>query len=284
VHYGFVPPWRPLLALFSRLERVMLRRSEHVFVSNDGLLRMLGPLVDEGRMSVVFDYVDLDIFDQSRIDQTVLSALRRRFKPEGERLVAYIGMFKNYQGVDYLIRAFAAVAERFPGTRLLLVGDGPCRADYEALIAELGIADRVLMPGLVPHRAVATYLAVADVLVSPRIDNDITQGGFVSQMPEYMAAGKAIVATEVSGCVYLLRDGAGILVEPNDDAALAAGIERALTLSPEGLAEQVQAARANVTQFTWQHGILDVQRVMEGLVGGGGAPSEPRPAEVRVGV
>jgi glycosyltransferase involved in cell wall biosynthesis len=167
-------------------------------------------------------------------------------------------MFKDYQGVDLLLRAFAQIAPQHPDLRLALVGDGPCREQYLDVIRETGIGDRVIMPGLVPHSEVGNWLAISDLVVSSRVDNHITRAGFVSQLPEYMAAGKLIVATWVSGCRYLLRDNAGIVVEANSVDALRDGITKALAMT---LAEQqtcIAKARRNVEQFTWQQGIADV--------------------------
>jgi glycosyltransferase involved in cell wall biosynthesis len=88
-------------------------------------------------------------------------------------------------------------------------------------------------------------------------------------MPEYMAVGKRIVATSVSGCPYLLRDGAGILVEPNDEGALVRGIEMALALPADAAGSMVRKARENAAQFTWKQGIGAVYRVYRQLLAAG---------------
>jgi glycosyltransferase involved in cell wall biosynthesis len=266
VHYRMIPDVAPLRAALGLAEAGMLRAATHVFASSDGLARTLGERIGAERVSTLFDYVDLALFDPGRVDQARVAALAARHRPAGERLLAYVGMFKDYQGVDHLVRAFASIAGRHPELRLLLVGDGPCRAQYEAIARERGVADRLILPGLVPHAQVVDWLQLADVLVSPRIDNAVTRGGFVSQMPEYMAAGRPIVATPVSGCRFLLRDGAGILVEPGDDAALAAGLERALALGPEERLRMVARARENVERFTWREGIGPAAAVLRRLV------------------
>jgi glycosyltransferase involved in cell wall biosynthesis len=267
VHYGLIPNRSIARALFRYIERLMLRRAGHVFVSNEGLKTVLGPLVGDDRVTIVFDYVNLESFATDRIDPNTVALARARFKPKGERIIAYVGMFKDYQGVDYLIRAFGELARQDPQLRLLLVGDGPCREQYEMILAEVGLGGRVIMPGLIPHAEVVQYLEIADIVVSPRIDNDITKAGFVSQMPEYMAAGKLIVSTGVSGCRFLLRDQAGIVVEPNSVPALRAGLERALALSPQDVACYAANARRNAHQFTWAQGIQDVRRTYETLTG-----------------
>ena len=266
VHYHLIPDWRPVIAAVEALESGMMSFVKHAFVSNEGLRNLLEQRLPRDRVTVVFDYVDLDSFDPGRMDRAVVAQLRARFKSGGERLVTYVGMFKDYQGVDYLIRAFADVAGRHPDLRLMLIGDGPCRTQYEQLIGELGIAGLVHLPGLIPHSEVSNWLEVADFVVSPRIDNEITRAGFVSQMPEYMAAGKSIVATRVSGCGFLLRDGAGVLVEPNQVAALVQGLETVLAQDDTAARSMVQKARENVAQFTWKQGIGAVYSVYRRLL------------------
>jgi glycosyltransferase involved in cell wall biosynthesis len=245
----------------------MLNTVQHVFVSNEGLRDLLAERVGAERVSVVFDYVDHDRFGKGKADVAAVSRLARQYKPNGERLVTYLGMFKDYQGVDYLLRAFAQLAAHQPDLRLVLVGDGPCKARYLEVIRETGIGDRVHMPGLVPHEEVANWLAVSDLAVSPRIDNHITRAGFVSQLPEYMASGNLIVATWVSGCRYLLRDNAGIVVEANSVEALRSGIERALAMSPADRELCIANARRNVEQFTWRQGISAVYETYRKLLG-----------------
>lgn len=273
VHYGLIPNWRPVVACTTAVEALLLRFVGHVFVSNQGLGRQLGERVGGARVSVVFDYVDLERFSTSRADSGKIEELRRRYKAKGNQLITYLGMFKDYQGVDYLLRAFSEIAAVRPEARLLLIGDGPCRRQYEEIIDATGLADRVIMPGLVPHDDVVNWLEVSDVVVSPRVDNEITNAGFVSQMPEYMAAGKLIVSTWVSGCQDLLRDGAGIVVAPNDVQALREGLERALELTPAEVARYIAQARYNVAQFTWQQGISDVYRVYRALLTTARTPS-----------
>ena len=266
VHYKMIPSWKPVIRAVGMLERGMLSFVRHAFVSNDGLGDLLRNRAAVERLSVVYDFVDLAAFDPARIDDSRVAVLRAKYRTSGDRLIMYVGMFKDYQGVDYLIRAFAATLQAHPEIRLILVGDGPCRAAYAKLIHELGVTDHVCMPGLVPHSDVINWLEIADIVVSPRIDNEITKAGFVSQMPEYMALGKVIVATRVSGCSNLLRDGAGVLVEPNDDRALAAGLEQALALDPAAASQMASKARANVSRFTWKHGIAIVYRAYRNVL------------------
>lgn len=117
-----------------------------------------------------------------------------------------------------LVRAFALVAERVPGSRLVVVGDGPMRARVEALLAELGIQDRVTLLG--PRTDVASILPAFDVFVSSS-----RWEGLPRVIVEAATAGVPVVATDVGGNAELLVHGeSGMLVPAGDTEALAAAM------------------------------------------------------------
>jgi glycosyltransferase involved in cell wall biosynthesis len=113
------------------------------------------------------------------------------------------------KGVDVAIRA----VRELPDAWLVVLGEGPQRAELEALAGE-----RVYMPGRVPD--VAAWLRRADVLVHP-----VRWEGFGLAVLEAMLAGVPVVASNVSSLPELLGD-AGLLVPPDDPGALAAAVAR----------------------------------------------------------
>jgi colanic acid/amylovoran biosynthesis glycosyltransferase len=145
---------------------------------------------------------------------------------EGAITAVCVASLQPYKGIKYLVRACAQVAERVPGFRCLIVGEGPDRPELEALIAALGLEGTVQLLGGKPQREVANLLQNADLFVLPSI---IAPSGQMEGIPvalmEAMASRLPVIATALSGIPELVEHGTtGLLVTPADEAALAEAI------------------------------------------------------------
>jgi glycosyltransferase involved in cell wall biosynthesis len=137
-------------------------------------------------------------------------------------VVTSVGFLRRPKTMDVLIEAAASIAPRFPGLRVLIVGEGDDRPAYEALIERLGMHDTVKLLGL--RSDVPDLLRVTDVAV---LSTD-SEGSPLSVM-EYMDAALPVVGTRVGGIPDLIDDGVeGFLVEPRDPDGLANAIARLL--------------------------------------------------------
>jgi glycosyltransferase involved in cell wall biosynthesis len=162
-------------------------------------------------------------------------------QPEAGRIL-FLGRLERAKGVFELLAAGALLAPRFPALRLVFGGEG----DFAALrrrAAELGIEDRIELPGWIEADQRDEQLARASVFCLPSHAE-----GLPMAMLEAMASGRAVVASSVGGIPETIVDGGnGLLVPPRDEAALA----RALTqvLGDEALrARLAGAARATIEQ------------------------------------
>jgi glycosyltransferase involved in cell wall biosynthesis len=141
--------------------------------------------------------------------------------------------------VDIAVRALPEIRTRHPKAELVVLGEGPQRSELERLAGELQVPVHLL--GRVPD--VATWLRRADLLIHPA-----RWEGFGLALLEAMLASKPVVATKVSSIPEIVADGeTGLLVAPDDAAALAAAVIRVLD-DPGNYGEQGRS-RAQ-TQFS----------------------------------
>jgi glycosyltransferase involved in cell wall biosynthesis len=154
--------------------------------------------------------------------------------PVGAPVVCGVGRLTWLKGFDVLVRAFALVAGRLPGARLLVLGEGGRRRELEDEALRSGVSGATHFVG---HRdEVREILSDVDAYVlSSRSE------GMANTLLEAMSVGAPIVATDVSGTSEAVRDGIdALVVPPEDPAALAEAIHR--LLSDRGLADRLGAS------------------------------------------
>lgn len=154
-----------------------------------------------------------------RADVARVEQLRRQL---GSRAVLFVGVFRYYKGLRYLIEAMKDV-----DAKLLLVGSGPLEAELRAQVAGSGLDDRVVFAGQVSDDDLPAYYQAADVYVLPASERSEALG---LSLMEAMASGLPVVTTRLgTGTSYVNVDGTtGLVVPPADPAALAAAINRLL--------------------------------------------------------
>lgn len=130
------------------------------------------------------------------------------------KYVGFIGSFLAYQGLDTLIKAAPLTITKIPDVRFILVGDGPMREEWERMVLAQGLQDDFIFTGHVPYKNVPDYVGAMDVCVAPH-HKDTNQASPV-KLFDYMASGRAIVASDIEVVREIVADsGSAILVPPN---------------------------------------------------------------------
>lgn len=164
-------------------------------------------------------------------------------------------------GIDLLIRAFSRVDH--PDARLVILGEGPQRAIYEALVAELGLKERVEMPGWVEPAEIPRAYQRFDVFVAPsRIE------AFGVAVLEAEACGLPAVVSSVGGLPEVVADQVtGYVVPPEDPAALAAALQKLLD-DPEKRRRMGEAARQFVAdRYRWEDTAERMEQLYRQVIG-----------------
>lgn len=187
------------------LETWALKRIDHAFTICEGLRRdIVGRGIPESKVTVIPNAVDIEGFQLSGdADPT----LRRKLGLEGATVIGFVGSFYAYEGLDLLLDAFPRLLAQRPELRILLVGGGPQDANLKAQAQRLGIADKVVFTGRVPHSEVSRYYDQIDLLAYPRHSMRLTELVTPLKPLEAMAQGRLFVASDVGGHHELIRDG-----------------------------------------------------------------------------
>jgi glycosyltransferase involved in cell wall biosynthesis len=173
--------------------------------------------------------------------------------PADARLIVAVGRLVDKKGFADLLEAAVLVFAKEPRAYVVLGGGGELREPLEARARALAIAGRVRFTGVLSHDQVLALVAASEVFVMPSIrDPKGNIDGLPIVVLEAMAAGRPVVATDVSGMPLAVRDGVtGLLVPEKDPPALAAAILRLLAAPDEGQA-MGEAGRARVaTELNW---------------------------------
>lgn len=200
----------------STVERNAFRLA-HAVVANATAVKE--QLIEEGvrgdKIEVIYNGLDLTRFPQNGTADDVL----RRVNLEGIRGRPVITMVANfeYRVKDHpmLLRTVKRVVSEVPDAVFIIAGEGILRAETEKLAVELGVSESCLFTGRCAN--VPDLLAASDIcLLTSQAE------GFSNSILEYMAAGRAVVATNVGGASEAIVEGeTGYLVNSGDDRAMA---------------------------------------------------------------
>ncbi|MEP6892162.1 MAG: glycosyltransferase [Gaiellaceae bacterium] len=203
---------------FRQLERRLAKSSDALIAVSpevrDDLVRL--GIAPESKISVI--RLGLDLAERTAAPPDARAALRNDLGiPADAFVIGWLGRMTEIKRVDVLLRTIARLPSE---THLLLVGDGPLRAQLETLPSELDIADRVHFAGF--RDDVGTVYAACDVVALTSANE-----GTPVTVIEALAAGVPVVSTDVGGVADVVDDGrSGLLAAAGDVEGIAAALER----------------------------------------------------------
>jgi glycosyltransferase involved in cell wall biosynthesis len=160
----------------------------------------------------------------SRLDE-----LRLRHGLGSGPVIVFVGALQPWHGLESLLEAFDPVRVKHSDVKLLLVGDGPLHGLLEERVRVMDLRAAVRFTGAVEHERVAEFLHLADVAVAPYPRLPFAFYFSPIKIFEYMAAGKAIVASRVGQLAEILSEGeTALLVEPGNGDDLERAMRRLL--------------------------------------------------------
>lgn len=205
-------------ALFRSMARYAASQAHYIISPSPEHTIRLGAIgIDTRKIGLVPNTVEADFSDGITSDDT--DRLRASLGiPRDHVVVLAMGRMVYVKGFDYLLEAFQRVAGKHQNVTLVLAGDGVLYKDLKEMSEKLGIQDRVVMPGAVMRPDVPVYFKMACIFVVPSVRHKSgAVDGLPVVVPEAMASGLPVIASDLSGIPVLIKDGYnGRLVRERD--------------------------------------------------------------------
>jgi glycosyltransferase involved in cell wall biosynthesis len=266
--------WDParFLPWLRAAEKIAIFGAETIVTVSDALKQELVEVgVPSDRILVNPNGVDPSKFQPN---ESARREFRRRLGIEpDEVVVAFAGTFSYWHGVEVLQNAIRSLIDEVGHElrperprcklRFLLIGTGPLQAEMAMALSQYEQQGTVKFTGSVPHHDMPGYLNASDILVSPHIPMPDGRPfiGSPTKLFEYMAIGKAIVASRLDQIELVLEHNrTALLVPPGDSEELASAILAAA--ESESLRDRlgVSAREAALQKYTWKRNAFETMK------------------------
>ncbi len=236
---------RWLLRCVQAVQRFMVRRADAVVAFYPEIVSQAKRLAPTTPVYMILPTAVDEELPSVTPDETI--QLRRQLKLGEGPILLYTGTLESYQGIDILLRSIATINVEVPAVRVLIVGGRPDQvARLQQLASELAVTEYVRLVGQRPLEEMPVYMALADILVSPRSKGTHTP----LKLYTYLRSGKPMLATDILAHTQILTPEVALLVPPSPQGLAEGAIEllcnrvRAHTLG-------VCARRMAKEQFSW---------------------------------
>jgi glycosyltransferase involved in cell wall biosynthesis len=265
IDHKFLQPNSLSHRLLYRLEGVIARLPQAIIANSHHAAELLVSQFgcDRRKIHIVPDCVDSDRFRPGVIDEEERLALRAKFGIlPGRKVVVYLGLLAEYQGIDLLLRAAVHLLEARSDIHFLIMGF-PKVEHYREIVEQLGLAKHVTFTGCIPYEEAPSYLALGDVAVAPKIS--ATEGS--GKLLNYMAMSLPVVAFDTPVSREYLGE-QGVYVPLGDTLALAEALAALLYDLRRGMALGQQLRERAIHYYLWPEAGEKILQVYREICGG----------------
>ncbi len=244
--YNWDPPSYSYGEYLNFMEKTIPKLADTVSTASNHL-RELAVKIGISQNKIVDSHVgaDLEKFNPKNNGAKVKSKYNIKSK-----LVLYLGQLHGGQYAEMFLKSAKIILENEPNTTFMIVGGGHYFEELKQKSNDLGLNGKIIFTGFVKYDEVPSHIAAADVCVACFEDNDITKCKSPLKIVEYLASGKAIVASDV-GEVKRMLGNSGIAVKAGSEIALANGIIKFLRNDKLRQESEIKARKRAEEKYNW---------------------------------
>lgn len=251
---------RWLIHCVETLQAWVVRSSEAVIVVYPELEQKVRNIAPDMAVHLITNApVDIDL---PPVDQERIARLRQQLGLGKRPVLVYTGTLENYQGIDLLLQSVVQVQPNYPHACYIVVGGRSEQViQYQQRAEELGVTSMVHFVGQRPMEEIPNYMALADVLLSPRNKGTNTP----LKLYTYLRSGKPILATQIYSHTQILSSEIAMLVPPTVEGLAQGTVE--LLRNPE-LAQKLATNGRKVADenYSWEIFLEKNRRAYEAFI------------------
>jgi glycosyltransferase involved in cell wall biosynthesis len=235
-----------------RIENYLLRNADFVITQSAVLKEYLQKVhsIPDDKIAAISNGADPEKFSlPSKNDE-----LRKTLHLDNSLAIGFIGSMSVWHGLDNLQEIIRSILQQHPQVKFLLVGSGGgFDREIGAFAERNGFSKNVLLTGYVPYEQIPDYVQLMDIVLAPYPNLPFFYYSPV-KLFEYMAAGKAVVASKIGQICEIITDGVdGILCEPGNLNEMISAIKFLLDHSREREQIAAKARETILARHTWMH-------------------------------
>ena len=204
--------------------------------------------------------METDLFKDNKESRELM---RKKFNYSKEDLVLFfMGWLYHFSGLKEVAQELAR--DESENLKMLIVGEGDALKDLKQITEKHNLQDRIILAGQRPYKEMPSFIAASDICLLPAYPwEKVMQDIVPIKLYEYMAMGKPVISTRLSGVMQEFGENNGVVYvdEPAD------AIDKAKSLVKDGKIGKLGArAREFVQKYSWDNITDEFEKILEGVI------------------
>lgn len=243
------------ISLARWLERIIFQHAKIIIVISNVLKKEISEWgINADKILVLPNAVELELFQP----RDPMGNLKEQYKiDKNDKVIGFVGSFYPWHGVDFLIDTYQDILQEYDKVSLMLLGDGQMATLLKKRVQEMGLENKVVFTGRVPHDKLPDHIALFDIGIMP----DSNNYGSPMKIFEYMAMEKPVVAPKLKPIEEVIENGQeGVLFTQRNKQELKEALLNLLN-NKELCNSMGKEGRAKVLRnHTWD---INVKKILE---------------------